>query len=176
MLFQLLVVPFSCLLHLPHINTTPAIQVVPRSEGLIKPEDNWPAIKAWESKPLFQCPAMTLRCPGAPAAGLGQWKLQRQQHQHDKGNSHSPLWWARQGKAKEKPAPAFMCLCRCFCPGWMSEKWEGIPDEAFFSSLLTTAPSVLGQEALNVKQQFSALTVAGIWESINWKSTWSITK
>lgn len=43
----------------------------------------------------------------------------------------------------------------------MSGKGETIPDEAFFFPLLTTAPSVPGQEAVNVKQWFSTLTVAG---------------
>lgn len=41
----------------------------------------------------------------------------------------------------------------------MTEKWERMPDEAFFLSLLTSASSVPGQEEVNVEQQFSTHVV-----------------
>lgn len=92
---------------------------------------------------------------------MGQRELQRQQHERDKGNSHSPALLV--GKARQRITQLLpLCVCagvsvqaECLKSGRKSQT------KPFSSSLLTTAPSVPGQEAVNVKQQFSALIAAG---------------
>lgn len=105
-LFQFLVVPFSCLLHLSCTQTTPTIQVVPRI--LTKPEDIWAAIKAWESKPLSGSPAMTLPWSGAPAVGLGQWGCRGSSTSMARATPTAQhFWWARQRTKQLLP----LCVC-----------------------------------------------------------------
>lgn len=110
MLLQFLVVPFSCLLHLlctqtQHLQYKLYLAMRGSLNLRITAQPS-----RHESKPLSGSPAVTLPCPGAPAVGLGQWGLQRQQHQHGKSNSHSPACLV--GKTRQRTSQLLpLCVC-----------------------------------------------------------------